>query len=399
MRHLTPGRAVLLLTTLALAGLSSGVPAGAASRPNGVIQGRVINASTDLPQAGVEVTLSSTQRTRSAGENEVVTTDRRGRYRFAHLATGPEHVYAIDARFRGGLFAGRNLMIPEQSSPAPVIESTLRVWPTTSDETSIFVERNDLFLRPYGGGLGVIESVTVTNLSERAYIGRRGRSEGEDASLGFALPSGAECGPGECGIVDATLDVPVIVPQDYGFAATVAIPPGRTQITFSYRVGGSGGTYELSRVALYPTAETSIYAAEPLAIESDRMRPEGRRRVGEDLYRVWSTVEGLDAGDSLPALVVADAGTGWGLVAGVVAFVLLLTSAVVVSLVRRRRADVDEKAGVPESRAELVRALAEIDLRYEAGELSRARWSRRRAELKSKLAASSPEHSVPSAPR
>jgi uncharacterized membrane protein len=121
--------------------------------------------------------------------------------------------------------------------------------------------------------------------------------------------------------------------------------------------------------------------------------------VGEDLYRVWSTVEGLDAGDSLPALVVADAGTGWGLVAGVVAFVLLLTSAVVVSLVRRRRADVDQKEGVPESRAELVRALAEIDLRYEAGELSRARWSRRRAELKAKLAASSPEHSVPSAPR
>jgi hypothetical protein len=300
------------------------------------------------------------------------------------------------------LFAGRALTIPAQSSPAPEIDSTLRVWPTTTDQTSILFQRDDLFVRPFEGGLSVIESVTVANSSERAYIGRRGRVGGRGApapSLGFALPAAAACRAGACGIVDATIDVPVIVPQDYGFAATAAIPPGRTQITFSYRVEGGAGTFELSRVALYPTVETSVYAVEPLEIRSDRLRPQGQRRVGRDLYRVWSTTEALDAGDSLPVLAVAEAGSQGSLIAGLGAAAAVIAGAVMVALVRRRRArstSAPMAASRPENRDDLLRAIAELDLRYEAGELSPTNYDVARAKLKAKLAASPPERSVPS---
>jgi hypothetical protein len=304
------------------------------------------------------------------------------------------------------LFAGRALTIPAQSSPAPVIDSILRVWPTTTDEAAILFERNDLFVRPFQGGLSVIESVTVANSSGRAYIGRGGRAGGRGEiapSLGFALPASADCRAGACGIVDASIDIPAIVPQDYGFAATAAIPPGRTQITFSYRVGGGAGSFELSRIALYPTVQTSVYAVEPLQIRSDRLAPQGQRRVGGDLYRVWSTTGALDAGDSLPVLAVAEAGAERGLIAGLGAAGAVIAGAVTVAVLRRRRrvrsAPRPVAAPGPRSRDDLLRAAAELDLRHEAGELSDADWNVARTELKSKLAASSPERSVPSARR
>jgi hypothetical protein len=380
----------------------SGLPAAAAPKSNGVIRGRVINASTDDPQGGVEVTLTTTTADGTRPQRRGARTDGRGRYRFEGLGTGSDHVYALDAVFQGGLFAGRALTIPAQPSPAPVIDSTLRVWPTTTDETSILFERDDLFVRPFENGLSVIESVTVANSSEHAYIGRRGRGGGrrETApSLGFALPAGADCRGGACGIVDASIDVPALVPQDYGFAATAAIPPGRTQITFSYRVAGGAGTFELSRVALYPTVQTSVYAVEPLEIRSDRLKPDGQRRVGRDLYRVWSTAGALDAGDSLPVLAVAEAGSQRSLIAGLGAAGAVIAGGVIVALVRRRRvrsASAPVAAPGPENRDDLLRAIAELDLRYEAGEVPPTDYNVARAELKSKLAAASPERSVPS---
>jgi hypothetical protein len=401
MRRLVPtiGGLVVVAALVAV----SDRPAAGAPKSNGVIRGRVINASTEHPQGGVEVTLTRTTGEGTRPERRRATTDARGRYRFERLGTGSDHVYALDAVFQRGLFAGRALTIPAQSSPAPVIVSTLRVWPTTTDETSILVERDDLFVRPFEGGLSVIESVTVANSSERAYIGRGGRagSARETApSLGFALPAGAECRAGACGIVDASIDVPAIVPQDYGFAATAAIPPGRTQITFSYRVEGGAGTFELSRVALYPTVQTSVYAVEPLEISSDRLEPDGQRRVGDDIYRVWATAGGLDAGDSLPVTAVAEAGLRGGLTAGLAAAVAVVAGAAGVALLRRRRrsrsTSAPGAAHRPESRDDLLRAIAELDLRHEAGELSPGDYSVARAELKSKLAASPSERSVPS---
>jgi hypothetical protein len=401
-------RVALHALLLALVGLvlAIGAPgAQGAPRANGVIRGRVINESTGRPQQGVEITLTRSRPEGSKTRQQVQQTDARGRYRFEGLATGPDHIYALDGRFEGGLFAGRALTIPAQSAPPPVIDSTLRVWSTTADETSIVVERDHLFVRPFEGGLSVIESATIANSSARAYIGRgggAGSAQRGSPTLGFALPAEAACRPGECGIVDSTIDVPAIVRQDYGFAATVAIPPGRTQITFSYRIEGSGGTFELSRVALYPTAETSIYATEPLEIRSERLKPDGQRSIGGDRYRVWSTVEGLDAGDSLPALAVAEGGSATGLVLGLGAGAVVAAGAVAVALARRSRGRPEarrESEAVAPRRDELLRAIAELDLRFEAGELSRATWDQRRTELKARLAQAPAEEAAPTAPR
>jgi hypothetical protein len=357
-----------------------------------------MNGATGSPQPGVVMVLTQTRRGGESVRTYKARTGGDGRYRFEGLSTGDRFLYALDARYDGGLFSGRVLQIPEQEQPAPVIDTTLKVWETTSDPRAVILARDDLFVRPADDGLSVIESVTVANLTHRAYIGRAASMSDSDpadspasqagpaASLGFALPVDGECRPAECGILASEpIDIPVIVRREYGFAATVAIPPGRSQITYSYRVQGSGGSFDLSRTALYPTAETSIYATEPIELDSARLLPDGERTIGGDRYRLWSSREGIDAGDQIGAVAVAQAGVSAALVGGVGAALLVMLLASGYALRHRRQAHSAPARPEPLSRVAIVHQIAELDLAFDAGDLEREQWETERTRLKALL--------------
>ena len=357
---------------------------------NGVIEGRVTNGTTGEPQPGVKVVLKRSRPDGSEAKTWTATTDRRGRFRFAGLATGEDRLYALDARYRGGSFAGGVVRIPTQR-PAPVIKTTLKVWRPTSHPGAILILRDSLFVRPFEGGLSVLESLTVVNPTDRAYIGRARAMDadlkGPAPSLGFALPAGAACPP-DCGIVDSELDIPEIIGQDYGFAATTAIPPGESRVSFTYLVDGQGGgAFDLTKTALYPTAEISVYATSPLQIESDRLEARGEETIENDRYTVW-TAEDLDPGDAVPALAVAEAGFGPGLVAGVALAGFAVLGACVAAFLRNRRRAAPRSAGprpAPASRSELLAAIAGLDLEYQSGRIPRTAWEERRSGLKEQL--------------
>jgi hypothetical protein len=364
-----------------------GAPAAAAE--TGTIEGRVVNATTGRPQGGVAVTLTGGRR----GElTRDTTTDARGRYRFAGLPAGEERFYALDARYEGGLFAGRAVALPSDTAQPPVIDGTLRVWETTTDPGAILIRRDDLFVVPgEAGGVGVIESVTVANTSERAYIGRGGGRDGGSGapppSVAFSLP--ADAAMEGLRILEATIDVPEIVALEGlgGFGTTVAIPPGDpVRITFTYRVEGTAGRFDLSRRALYPVLEHSVFTREPLSLESDRLASDGRERLSGETYLRWSSEEPLDAGDTVAAVAVAEAGLDPLLTGAAAAALLLVAALAAVALLRARRSR--PVAGLPSdgSRADLLVAIAELDLRYRDGEMAREEWSLQRAKLKDRLA-------------
>ena len=355
-------------------------PAPAASR--GTIEGRVVNATSQRPQRGVVVTLSGGKRGEVIGRTR---TDGSGRYSFSGLRTGPDRPYALDAGYEGGLFAGRAVTLPDDTSRAPVVTGTLHVWETASDPRAIVVRRDDLFLIPNEGALGVLQSVTLANTSDRAYIGRGGKGA---PSIAFSLPAGADIATTR--ILRATLDIPRLVPLEDlgGFGTTVAIPPGEIQITFSYRVEGSAGNFDLSRRVLYPTLESSIHARDPITVASDRLTPTGEVNLRGTSYRRWSLEGPLDAGAPLQATATAEAGPTPLIVGGaVLLLVAALAGALVIARSRRLRARTAplEHTPQPADRDELVEAIAELDLRYEEGDVSPKEWSERRARLKQEL--------------
>jgi hypothetical protein len=369
---------VLVLLFLLLA-----PPVSAASR--GTIKGRVVNESTGEPQPGVRVTLTSALDDGSRLTEHTDVTDNRGRYVFPNLPTGDDRIYAVDARYQRGLFAGGVLRIPGNTTSPPVIDSTLRVWDTTTDPKAIVIRRDSIFVVPSDDGIGVIEAVQVTNIADEAYIGRGlsmgAERDGAVPSLGFPVPAGAELPPSP--IVDSDIDIPQIVETSFGFAATIAIPPGNRRIVYSYELSGSGGTYDLSRPAVYPTLELGVYAADPLTIDGNRVAPDGTREVQGQAYDLYSSSKTIEAGDRLEMIAVAEASASNLLaIGGGIAGALAVAAGFFVLL--RRRARRRPRGGAP-TREELVEAIARLDLAKEQGLVGEEEWGPRRAELKRRL--------------
>ncbi len=374
------------LTALALAGVLIALSSPVSAAPRGTIRGVIEDGVDPAGRASVILTILDDQ---GGEDTQRATTDARGRFSFDGLRTGSGFVYAIDARYDGGLFPGGTLQLPDDTDAAPVIDTRLKVWKTTSDPRSVLVHRDFLFVRPFEDTLSVIESVTIANTTEQAYIGRA-RSMGVAAqentpTFGFALPQGAESETVRIQESDP-MDIPRLVDTDSGFGITAAIPPGETKVVFSYSVSGSGGVYEMSRPALYPTLDYALYLSDPLTAETDRLTERGEATVGDRTYRVWRSTSTVDAGDLVQAQAVAEAGMSpallWGAGAGFVALVALIA----VALSRRaRRGAPPPCAERSPSRRDVMIEIAELDLKKEAGEIDEGEWAQRRHSMKERL--------------
>ncbi|MBK5229105.1 MAG: carboxypeptidase regulatory-like domain-containing protein, partial [Actinobacteria bacterium] len=365
------------------------------ARPTGVIEGVVINQSSGEPQPGASVTLIALSEGSEPLEKKV-TSDERGRYRFEDLPTGEDRLYAIDVVHDEGLFSGTALSIPDDTEEVPVIDTRIRVWDTTTEASVILVARTNLFLSPGEGGLDAIESVTINNLSDRAYIGRgmagaQGQAEGQNddtaiPSFGFALPRRAADGGVE--ILDSTIEIPELVSTDFGFGITAAIPPGETRVTYSYRVPGSAGSYDLSRTAVYPVVQFSVHAPDGFDVRSNRLQPDGEVTVGGIDYTRWSSDAAVEAGDQIQMVGVQEAtgasGTAAWIIGGVAAVVVLMAMGIGWSVKKRGRTQT--KRG-RQTRPELLAQIAELDVRHENGDLARNDWERERRALIERVSA------------
>lgn len=360
---------------------------GASAAEKGSIVGRVVNATKGEPQRGVRVTLTSA-RPDGSGETSVsVRTDAKGRYRFEGLATGEDRFYVIDALYKGGFFPSRALSLPDDTRQTPVIETTLRVWETTTDPAAVLITRDDMFAVLGKQGIRIIESATVVNQTDMAYIGRGMGLTGKRGgpTLGFSLP--VTCSDAAVSIVDSDLDLPHIECTDFGFAVTTAIPPGEARTTFSYDIPGDTGTFNLSRTALYDIAEMTVFAAEPLTVQTNRLSERGEVTLADKTYKRWVSREPIDPGDRIQVVAVAQAQLSTGLLAGLGATGVLIAALLAWAFRRRNR---KAPAVVPGSsrsgdHERLVHAIAALDVAYEKGELAEADWSARRSDLKSRI--------------
>ena len=392
-RAVVPSVALLgLLVTLTGVLLSVHAPARAAGA--GVIDGQVKNGTTGVSvPTGLEVVLHVV-----AAEDRVdrvrSTTDAEGRFRFEGLDTAAGLRYLPAIEYGGALYFPRPITLDTQ--PQQSVEITI-YEPTTSDRW-IAYERANVLVQGLGPNrLDLMEMGSLANVGDRTYVGADAPPGVSRPTLRFSVPPGALDLAPQVGFAPNDISM---LPD--GFTIGSPVVPGRHQLAFGYSLTFDGDRLELTKRLDSPTRTFNLYLPDlGIDVQSPQLKPQGPAELGGQRYLVY-TAQGLPGGTQLKirlaGLPAGDAGTQplvWSLL-GLGCVVLGIG---VFAVYRRRLAAATRPAARPgtpagepldQERLRLLVALAQLDERYELGELYHTDYEAQREQGKRRLVALGP---------
>ncbi|MFA6108381.1 MAG: hypothetical protein WDA75_06390 [Candidatus Latescibacterota bacterium] len=213
-----------------------------AAGASGAVQGFVEAPVTGTRVPGVEVTFSVAQ---DGALTEVArqTTDAQGAFSFAgpFLEDGLEFVLA--AEYRGVQQASSLLKVGDQQ------QIILEVYEPTAEDPGLRITRQTLFLSPRPQELEVAQLVQVHNPGDRTFIGSAGADAGRVTE--FVLPPGARELRSHAGALVAGEGNRIYDRQP--------LPPGLTEIAFTYTLDLDEAGPEYRLQATYPTEVLEVY--------------------------------------------------------------------------------------------------------------------------------------------
>lgn len=386
-------RPVSLLLVLTL-GLLLSAPARAQPEEYGVV-GQIQNGTpgASVP-AGLEVRLAVFV------NDQVVDTlttqaDPEGNFAFRGLKADPGYSYVPWVWYQGASYFGRQVSFVNVD---PIQRADITIYEATDSAEKVAIQQLSIAVadvNPDGSQVVVFSLVTFSNRGDRTYV-----SKPMGMEVGFLplpIPAGAQnivihSGP-------RTEDL-VRTPRGYGVA--MALPPGDLDLAFAYVLPYAGGRLALGLTPAFPVERLLVLLPTgSLGVEGGGLSPHGQveiptqaRNQTFNLYvatglpgdaPIGFDLTGLPepgllgrvaANRTLPFLVVGGVGLGLA-VLGLVWW--------------RRRAGLraappaESAEALARRRSELVAAIADLDDRYERGEVGAAEYAERRAALKAEL--------------
>jgi mono/diheme cytochrome c family protein/uncharacterized membrane protein len=384
--------------TLSLAGPLFRAPL---TEGTGVISGTITNRTTGQPAAGLSVELGIFDQT-SQLETRNATTDAEGKYEFTGLPTDGTLAYAVRTTYPENVPYSSDFVTFEAGKTA--IDLPVLVYETTDDPGGIRAERVH-YIVEFDRGAALVAELMVFSLDgDRAYVG-----DGNHV-LRFPLPPGSQ----QLAVNEGELGERFIQIEN-GFVDRLALPPGQNvrQILFRYALPYNGRSLEFQRSLPYPaTAVNALISDSGQQVSSDDLVNGGKRNTesgsyynlaaqnvpANQLLRISMTglpdaASAASTGMMGTGVQTAATGTGaagglnrWVLIGLIAAVAALAAFLVALPLARgRRRGETAALAMQATSREELVDALAELDIAYEAGEISEQVYRDRRLRLKAQL--------------
>ncbi|MFQ6014905.1 MAG: hypothetical protein ACE5NP_05635 [Anaerolineae bacterium] len=405
-RNLMPIALICLLLLIPAQALAEG-------EGEGVIEGQIINGTTAAPAdsvAGLTVSLYIFEE----GKEEVVIesdTETEGSFRFTGLSTDGNVVYALSVEYQGVRYATDFVTFPEGEKS---LSLPLTVYELTADDQWLRLERVHIIADLRTRNLVVGEFYLFNNVGDRTYIGGRDVAEGEGkAILEFTLPQDA---------TDLRFRNPELadaaVQTEGGLAFTLPLPPGPSEVLFSYVLPFEPPAFNFERTLDYLVEDLNVLILDVgQTVSVAPLTPQGKlggegttyfNFSGEKIARgitLSFELSDIPAEIALPepdAEVARQAPEGelavpsWfplalaalGLV-GVVAYAYLrgkpgptVPSPPAVELAAER--DVSFQA-LEARRLRLLHELADIDDAYDAGEMAKEEYERKRGEKKEEL--------------
>jgi hypothetical protein len=376
----SPLRYIAIALTLVLLSL----PAAARAQATGTLEGAVVQGTAGGGAvSGLAVRLLVFQGSQRVDEQQGVT-DAQGRFRFEGLDPSPERVYFPVVEYHDVSYYPS----PVSFKDAPTQSVSITIYEPTGDDAQVLFPRTNLILTGVDPErLYVMEMGVASNRGDRAYAAPE--------TLHFALPAGAESFSPRFGIMAGAVSQ-----RPSGFVLTGPLLPGDHELAYSYELPVQGQQADLSRTLQHPVESFSLFvpAQDSIRVDSPQLAEAGTRDMGGMTYRVY-TASNLARGSQLgirlsglPEMPGAMAQRlGYALLGGGLAISL---GALIIAWRRGVRASTPapasaaEAADAPDTRRDdLLATLADLDERFEAGELPLAEYQRARDVAKRRLVA------------
>lgn len=364
----------------------------------GRVGGVVVNGTPGgTVPAGFEVVLLTVDNGGNVVDQKVTRVDDRGVFEFAGVRSN-DVVNRVVADYQGVI---TTIRIEDEIAPANL---KVEIYETTRSLESIEVVSHALVVRPDASikAMGILEFVTFKNSGDRTFV-----TDLTDPSVTglsmfrFGLPPGYE---GLSGIsIDPPLPAGQLIEVGPGFALTNPIPPGEFRLLFEYFIPYDGSSLEFTKNLPFGARELRLL----LLKEAGEVTAEGLES-GEDVtlgLSVYSVMRGTDyprghqvalkfgklpepplwqrivdgINDSSAVVKFGVPAVAGVALAGLLGYVLVVR--------RRGRQDPLDVPpdGAPEAsgpdRAALVQQIAELDTRFEAGEMEESEYRSRRSSL------------------
>jgi hypothetical protein len=298
---------------------------------------------------------------------------------FAELSEDKDASFRAVAEYAGVAYAAQELSF---SAGEDLRTVDLTVYEATQSSDSLVASMAHFFFKPEGRHVRVEEMAVIENRGDRTYVGRPAAGGPARETLQFALPSGAFDVQTGTGLMSCC-----IVLRGNLIVDSMELLPGSREVGFSYRLPAGASTLEFERPLDLPIQQAVVIAQggglesfteglEPMA-GPPRGGGQGQSeyvafqaadlRQGE-LLKLRLTRLPQPQARTLPLVLVG---------AGVVLFVVVLA----LFLGGHTPAPTIPS---PEALA-LAQVIAELDLRFEAGEVERGPYEAERALLRHRL--------------
>ncbi len=373
----------------------------AARADGGIVQGQVMNgtagAAGTLQNLPVRLYLFSGN---TLSDTKRATTDAQGAFRFEGVPTGNAWAAVATVEYAGVEYQSRMLDL----STGTDFNGDVTVYETTAGDSALKIDRSHLIVEMGIGQLEVTELVILNNAGDRTYVGAEEVVPNRMATARLALPTGAT------DVSFSTEELAgAMVRTGEGFVDTRPVIPGQQQYVLSYALPCEGSTYNLTKPTIYQTTAIDVLVDAPGAeVSAAALERLGTRQAEGRAYEHLAG-SALDKGadvtirftglgqPSAAQAARANAGSAveggnspWWLDLAPLLALAALTPLVVVHL---RRQD-EEPWPLPQrqtasavlaERERMLGAIADLDERYEAGQLDEGAYRKQRQAVKDEL--------------
>lgn len=348
----------------------------------GIITGKVFDKTNDRAVPGVKITLTAYMGDKETSRTEAATS-KDGAFAFASLPW--DRSYMVTVEYEGAEYS-TDKMVFNPDEDLKTLD--LPVYEPTDSSASISISEGHMIVQAVEDGLSIADLSSFENKGDMMYVGSADAADGRKETLRFSVPSDAA----NLNFIHG-LSPESVVRTEAGFSDTASVMPGPKRVVFAYTVPLDSGGGTIEKTIEYPTGNFLLLVSKT----NEQVSVEGL--AGGDVVKIenedfirWSG-ESLAPGHKITIKFVNP--TAWKDYikwAGIAFLILAVAGGILYSsLARGGRADsggekpTAEREELMQRKSALIKEIAALDDRFEAGGIDEAGYRKLRETKKAEL--------------